>query len=420
MDLPLILVYTAWVLVVFEFDWFLSRTIGGPFYSAPTILAPFLALVAMLYGTRRVLYWPVVVFILLHVAALVYAENRGIVVPYLKVLIHMYLVFMASVAVIDSPSKAVPILKMFLLGFVWYGIQGLPNGRVGWNLYLGNEDSYGPFMGLGLGFSYYFALAAKSRWWRRIGYATCLLCLVGVVASFARGAVLSAALVLFVVWLRSPHKIATLAAAIGAAGVFFVAVDTLFPAGEFWVEMATISEGAQEGTGASRLELWKMAWTVFLEHPIFGVGARNFGVVASQIIPYDPTRTDFIDSAVVWGKGLHSIYFQVLSEEGIIGVIAWVAMLVGFVRRASFLRTRPASDEWSRRGCDGFDLANLSRGLEVAMVAYLANGFFYNQIYTHWFWTLILMMYVLSEVSGGFPNTRDGKQLSSQRRKPLP
>ena len=47
------------------------------------------------------------------------------------------------------------------------------------------------------------------------------------------------------------------------------------------------------------------------------------------------------------------------------------------------------------------------------MVAYLANGFFYNQIYIHWFWTLILMMYVLSEVAGGFPTARDEKERSS-------
>lgn len=420
MTLPLFLVYTAWVLVVFEPDWYLSKAIGGPIYMAPTILAPFLVLVTLLHGTRKVLYWPFIAFLLLHVASLAYAENRGLPIPYLKFLLHMYLVFMASVAVIDSPSKAAPILKMFLLGFIWYGVQGLPNGRVEWHPLLDNQDSYGPFMGLGLGFSYYFALAAKSRWWRLVGYAACVLSLVGVVASFARGAVLSAALVLFVVWLRSPHKIATLAGAIGAAGVFFVAVDALFPTGEFWGEMATISTGAQEGTGSVRLELWKMAWTVFQEHPIFGAGAGNFGVVASEIVPDDPTRLWFRDSATLWGKTLHSIYFRLLSEQGMIGVIVWIAMLVGFVRRASFLRSHPASNEWSRCGGDGLELASLSRGLEVAMVGFLANGFFYNQIYIHWFWTLILMMYVLSEVAGGFPTTRDGKEQSSQRRKTLP
>jgi O-antigen ligase len=357
---------------------------------------------------------------LLHVASIAYAENRGLVILNLKFVVHMYLVFMASVAVIDSPSKAVLLLKMFLLSIIWYGVQGLPNGKVGWHPLLYNEDAYGPLMGLGLGFSYYLALAAKSRWWRLIGYAACALTVVGVVASFARGAMLSAVLVLFMVWLRSPRKIATLAAAICAAGVMFIAVDALFPAGEFWQEMSTVSTGAQEGTGAGRLELWEMAWRVFLEHPLVGTGAGNFGTVASGIVADDPTRVQFRESAMLWGVGLHSVYFQVLAEQGMIGVIVWIAMLVGFVRRARFLRSRRASDEWSRYQGDSFELANLSRALEVTMIAFLANGFFYNQIYIHWFWTLILMMYVLSEVAGGYRSTRNGKEQSSRGRTLLP
>ena len=39
------------------------------------------------------------------------------------------------------------------------------------------------------------------------------------------------------------------------------------------------------------------------------------------------------------------------------------------------------------------------------MVAYLANSVFYNQIYIHWFWTLITIMFVLSQVSSNTPAT---------------
>ena len=39
------------------------------------------------------------------------------------------------------------------------------------------------------------------------------------------------------------------------------------------------------------------------------------------------------------------------------------------------------------------------------MVAFLANAFFYNQMYIHWFWTLIALSATLSGVASRLPKT---------------
>lgn len=400
MTYSLLVIFTFWVLTLFEPDWFLSGTIGGPFYRIPTILTPILMIIILRCVTRKSIYWPLILFVLMHVGASLFAENRGLPREGLKFLVPMLLLFVGSVLLIDSPSKAVTVLKMFLLSFIWYGVQGIPGGRVSWHFLLANQDSYGPLMGMGLGYSYYFAMGMRSLWWRRLGYATFAICVVGIGASFARGAVLSAGLVLFVIWLRSPRKLATLMGVIVAAALFFLAIHFLFPPGMFFDEMKTISEGTKTGTGRARWILWQMAWEVFLESPLFGVGAGNFGVIASQIIPDDPTRPAFSESAWLWNKALHNIYVQVLSEEGIIGVLVWTAMVVGFTRRSKFLRFQSAVDQWNRRGGEGIDIRLISLGLECMMIAYLANGIFYNQLYIHWFWTLITITFVLSQVTG--------------------
>src|SRR5262245_56269020 len=67
-----------WALMVFEFDNFLSANVGGPFYRIPLVLALLLVLLVLSdKNDKRVLYWPMMIFVLLHLGAFVFAENRG-------------------------------------------------------------------------------------------------------------------------------------------------------------------------------------------------------------------------------------------------------------------------------------------------------------------------------------------------------
>ena len=72
----LFVVQAFWVLMVYEVDIFLSAITGGPFYRIPFVLAPLLIiLVVSNKNDGRVLYWPLIIFLLLHVGASVFAEK---------------------------------------------------------------------------------------------------------------------------------------------------------------------------------------------------------------------------------------------------------------------------------------------------------------------------------------------------------
>jgi O-antigen ligase len=405
-------VYLWWVLIVMEPDWFLFGALGGPFYRIPQLLAPILLLVLARYATRRAVYLPFALFLLLHVLALFYAENRGYVFGSLKTMFYIFATCVAVAALANTPARVVTLLRIYLLGFVWYGLQGLPSGRVAWHTLMANEDSYGPLMVIGLGFSYNFAAATRARSWRLLAHATALLCCVGVVRSFARGAVLSFALVLGLLWLRARHKLRAFALSLVAVGVTLVAIDVIFPEGEFWAEMRTISEGTEAGTGQTRWIMWKMALQIFAHHPIFGVGAGNFGVNASQEISYDPSRPEFGDPARLYNMALHNLYMQILSEEGILGFALFCWMTLDCFLRLRRLRTAPALATWHRRGGE-MDLRSLSFALELSMIAFLANAVFYNQLYIHWFWTLVTLAFTLTRVA--LPDAARARSPSARR-----
>jgi len=385
------LTYLWWTLIVFEWDRFLAAKVGGPWYRIPALFAPVLVLLLLrvLTGGRRGVYWPVAAFVLLHLAAIFYAENRGFVIASTKLLLYQLLTMTLLMTVADSPKRLVMLLKIFALGFIWYGVQGIPGGRVTWHQELNNEDSYGPFLCIGLGFCYYFALANPSRVWRLVGYVGAAVACIGVVASFARGAVIALVVTLLMVWLRSPRKVRTLLWGAVAVGVALVAIEVLFPGGAFWRRMHSVTEeGKDAGTGMVRWVMWGLALQLWQQHPIFGIGAANFGVVAAQTFPDDPSRPAFVYADYLWGQQLHNSYVQILCEEGLVGMAIFLSITFGFFRRVWRLRGKARLREWRRRGGE-LDLRFAALALELGMVGFLCNGLFYNQMYVHWYWSLL-------------------------------
>lgn len=412
-------VFVWWALIVFEPDRFLAAIVGGPWYRLPAVLGPVLLLFLILTRGRRVVYWPLAAFVLLHAIAVVYAENRGFIFVHVKLLLYMVVTSMAALGVADAPSRVVTLMKMYLLGFAWYGVQGIPYGLVWWHHELANEDSFGPLMGIGFGYAYYFALATRSRAWRATAYTTAAVCCFGVVASFARGAVLSFVVVLFVVWLRSPNKLRAIAGGAAAALVTLVAINVIYPQGQFWSEMETISEGNKAGTGMVRWVMWSMALDLWKQNPILGIGAGNFGPVAAMSFENDPTRTAFADVATLWGQALHSSYIQILCEQGIVGALLFGGMTLGIFRRGRRLRTAAAVAAWRRRG-GRFDLRCASLAIEMGIIGFLCNGLFYNQLYVHWYWTLLSLSLALNRSLGGLRpakgrRRREGVSIASAR-----
>jgi hypothetical protein len=390
-SISVFLVLVFWVLVVFEVDWFLTKRIGGPFFRIPMLLAPVLGLMVLLRGDRRMIYWPMILFVGLHVAASLLAENAGNSRDALKFMLYMVLLFASSVSFLDSPPKMIVVLKLYLLGFAWFGLQGLTSGLVFWHPLLANEDSYGPLMVVSMAFSYFFALATSSPLWRWIARGMFLVSVVGVVMSFARGAALAAAVVLLQILVRSPQRAKIMTGLVLATIALLPMTGLLLSVDAYIQELASISEGDK-----SRTTGWRVARMVFEESPVYGVGALNFGVVASRITPIDLARLmGKGDVAQLWSHTVHNPHFQILAEEGLIGIALWIGMIVSFFRWNRRLRTRDASALWNGREGDDLDLDMIARGLEGSMVGFLATSIFYNQLYVHWFWSLLTISYVL-------------------------
>jgi O-antigen ligase len=229
--------------------------------------------------------------------------------------------------------------------------------------------------------------------WRRIASgALALLFTSAIVTTSSRGGFV--ALVALVVYgiLVNPKRIRNLAIAAVAALVFWHSISP-----EYKAEIGSISENQEHGSGEARQFLWATAWNMFLDNPVVGVGAGNFSVHAGRYQAASATgrfsKREYLERN--WtGSAVHSLYFEILSETGILGSLLFVGIVIGHFstlrRLRKFVRGNRDSTPLMQR-----DTTLYGGALAMAMVGFLAAGAFLSAAFFPYLWLLSAMAVAL-------------------------
>jgi O-antigen ligase len=404
------LVYAAWGIALFDPHYLLAFLVTEQAGRLATLTYFPLILLALarspaLFGSPRrvwITFPPLMLFFAVGAAGLFTAPNPGLARDTLKVLLPYFAMIVATADLIRTPRQAWPIVVMFVVRFAWWAAFSRQTGIVGWHPSLANYDAYGGLMVQGAGLCYWVGMGVKRGRVRWALFALAAFCVLGVVASFARGAFLSLVALAGVVWLRSPRKVVTGAAMILAAGLTFAGAGLLFEENFFWEEIkSAFTEGTSEGTGGQRMAMWGAAVEVWKEHPIFGVGAANFGAFASTFFR-DGQIEQFPNPMMFYAFNLHNAYVQVLAEFGLVGTFAFLWMHWDFFRKNRDLQRPDFGGRWAtspfgRR----VDLRFLAMGVEAAMIGVMLANFFYASLFTSWLFTTIAVNRMLWGVTRG-------------------
>lgn len=92
-----------------------------------------------------------------------------------------------------------------------------------------------------------------------------------------------------------------------------------------------------------RLQQWQAAWQIFLQNPVFGVGANNIG---SAMIPFEQTGFISKRAAMLAYGELHSDIFSYMTRFGILGLLSILSIY--FVPLALFLRAAKSGHNFQR------------------------------------------------------------------------
>jgi len=251
-------------------------------------------------------------------------------------------------------------------------------GTGGW---MGDENDVALALNVALGMGFYLLPMQRGLGMSLLMLAGMILNLAGIVLSNSRGGFVGlAALAIFMV-LAGPKRgrviVAVVAAAIGLA---------MFAPAGYWDEVKSIQTADETGdTGEKRMYFWGIAWRMFLDHPIAGVGTNNFG---TRAVEYEDKWRAETTGHHVWGRAAHSLYYTLLAEQGIIGVTFFVLMIAWAFRTVWRLRrsTKGSDDEAA------LEANGMASALMAGMVALLVTGAFLSVIYYPVIWVLVGML----------------------------
>ena len=221
--------------------------------------------------------------------------------------------------------------------------------------------------------------------------AAMLLCAIAAIGTQSRGAFLAIVAMGAFLWLKSRHKIT-----LGAIGAITVLIVLALMPEQYYDRMSTIREYQEDASAMGRINAWSFAWNVAVARPLLGGGFEVF--VPWLYYIYAPNPAGFYD--------VHSIYFEVLGEQGFVGLALFLAFYISGWFSASSLRRRVGGDpdlKW---------MSDLAGMLQVSLVGYAVGGAFLGLAYFdlpyHLVIIIVIMKTLVERRAGAHLETKPG------------
>lgn len=240
----------------------------------------------------------------------------------------------------------------------------------------------------------------------RLGFLAALpLTILAVVATHSRGALLGLFAIGLWIVLKSQKKV------LGAVLVGLCAFMVVQLAPDQWSSrMETIQTADQDASFMGRVTAWKVSSAIAVANPVFGGGFR-----ALQSHPvwdrykYSQGLLGFVDTPMLNRSGVaaHSIWFEVLGDQGFVGFFLFVALLVnGFVTRRDIwklVRRNGRQEQWA---------GDLSDMVAASLLAYVVSGSLLSAAYFELPYVCLMLMETLKQyqlrVQAGLPVSKAG------------
>ncbi len=284
-----------------------------------------------------------------------------------KVMKSMFMLFVIMY-LLHSKKHVQVLMWIVTLSIAFYGIKGgLFTLRIG-----GGERVYGPSgsfiaenntVGLAIVMTIpllrYLHLQATHRWLRYALLASMVLCGFSALGSQSRGALVGIGAMLGFLWLKSRNKIVT-----GVLLVLLVPFAIGFMPEKWTKRMESIQNYEEDSSAQGRLNAWRMAINLVASRPIGG-GFEIY--TASVFAQYAPNPMDV--------HAAHSIWFGVLGEHGIPGIVLFVLLWIFTWRDASWIAQKTRHlESWRWAG-------DLARMIQVSLMGYFIGGAFLSLAY---------------------------------------
>jgi O-antigen ligase len=308
---------------------------------------------------------------------------------------------------VNSVRKVTILVNTYLLVFLYVGLFAIFHGGMGPAMNWGGQDENytSAMMCMAIPLAYFSLYIAKDGLKKKLSLLFTLgVYVLAVVVGLSRGGFVGVVVVFLYCLFKSPKKWTGIA--LGAVAVTLLLTLT---SDQYWQEMNTITD-TNEATADLRLEAWTIAFRMFQDHPVFGVGPGNF--------VWNAPAYQSAEQFEKFGRSLflltHSVFFEILAELGLVGIGLFGAVLyynckdLKFVTRELQKRREDLREETKQRGEEYQALCNdceriryYGYGLMGSMLGFLAPFAFVAGAYQSYFWIITAMIVALKEAAVG-------------------
>jgi len=284
--------------------------------------------------------------------------------------------------VMQDPKRVRAMLMVIAMSIGFFGLKGgiwaivtgggnrvmMPDDTM-----LGGANGAGLALNIAIPLLLYLGYDEPNFWVRRLLKITFIFSIPASLFTYSRGAMLGLVAVVLMLAAKSRYFVRAL------LGLMFLYVFMVnFAPPEWTSRMETIQTYESDNSAMSRIEAWKIAYGLGMDHPFFGGGWGSVGMdeVAAR---YNPGKG---------GYNSHSIFFNVLGEQGLLGLILYLSLIAcSMLTLRRIRKARPsAPPPW---------IVNASHGLETSFVGYLVTGAFLSAAYIDLFYHLITLTVLL-------------------------
>ena len=206
---------------------------------------------------------------------------------------------------------------------------------------------------------FYLATEVTSRWFRGFLRVTGVLSAITVVFTYSRGGFLGLSAIAAAGLAKSKRK--TLAVVLISLGLI---LGTALIPDRWFNRMQTIGDVGEE-SAAGRINAWHFAWNLAVARLPIGGGFETY--TPDLFLKYAPNPLDF--------HAAHSIYFEMLADQGFLGLALFLILLFSTLFSLQKLSRRHRAHPSSRW------IAQYADMLAIGIGGYMVSGAFLGRAY---------------------------------------
>ena len=296
-----------------------------------------------------------------------YALRPDLAWPELERIAKIMLMAFLTMMLLDSEQKLRQLLFVIALSIGFFGFKGaifsmatggthMVFGPPGSSMADNTAIALGMVMAIPILF--FLAKSEKHPWLRRGLYVTFFLTCIAVLFTYSRGGALGLAVVVGLISLKLELKYKILAFVLAMLALPYAIQQV---PDELIDRVESIQDFEEDGSAQARFGAWKTAWDIGVARPLVGGGFQ----IVDDIEIGSRFNPDFMPGQ----GGAHSIYFEILGENGFLALFLFLLLLVSTV-----LSSRKIRKTGRRSGLP--DFMCYGAALEISIVAYAVSGAF--------------------------------------------